>query len=97
MYELKTKPATLVIGIGNKGRNDDGLGWNFAAFIEQMRLPKVSIEYRYQLQIEDAYLISQYERIFFADTLRMFLSYPITGTRYADFLKAVLNKSWLAW
>jgi len=67
MYEPKTKPATLVIGIGNKGRNDDGLGWNFAAFIEQMRLPKVSIEYRYQLQIEDAYLISQYDRIFFAD------------------------------
>lgn len=49
------------------GRNDDGLGWNFADKIEQMRLPNISCEYRFQLQIEDAYLISQYERIFFAD------------------------------
>jgi len=67
MFEPKTKPATLVIGIGNKGRNDDGLGWNFAASIEQMQLPEVTCEYRYQLQIEDAYLISQFKRIYFAD------------------------------
>lgn len=67
MYEPKIKSTTLVIGIGNKGRNDDGLGWDFTEKIEQLKLPDISCEYRFQLQIEDAHLIGQYERVFFAD------------------------------
>ncbi|MDE3142714.1 MAG: hydrogenase maturation protease [Bacteroidota bacterium] len=67
MCEQKIKPATLVIGIGNMGRNDDGLGWNFAEEIEHMNVPNTACVFRFQLQIEDAHLISQYERIFFAD------------------------------
>ena len=56
-----------MIGIGNKGRNDDGLGWEFAEKIEQQQLPNTVCEYRYQLQIEDAHLIGQYETVFFVD------------------------------
>ncbi len=67
MQEQKIKPATLIIGIGNTGRNDDGLGWTFTEKIEEMQLPNITCEYRYQLQIEDAQLVSQYETVFFAD------------------------------
>ncbi len=67
IHELKIKSSTLVIGIGNKGRNDDGLGWEFAEKIEQQQLPNTVCEYRYQLQIEDAHLIGQYETVFFVD------------------------------
>jgi len=67
MQELKTKATTLIIGIGNIGRNDDGLGWDFVEKIEEMQLPHIACEYRYQLQIEDAQLVSQYETVFFAD------------------------------
>lgn len=58
---------TLVIGIGNSGRQDDGLGWVFLEKIEQKMPDLCDFEYRYQLQIEDAELISHYERVLFVD------------------------------
>ena len=57
----------LIIGIGNCGRADDGLGW---AFIDQIKdgLPKnFDYEYRYHLQVEDAELISHYAEVYFID------------------------------
>lgn len=58
---------TLIIGIGNSGRQDDGLGWAFLEKIE-LKMPDLfDFEYRYQLQIEDAELISHYERVLFVD------------------------------
>ena len=57
----------LVIGIGNSGRADDGLGWAFLDAIESMRLDDTDVEYKYQLQIEDADLISQYQEVLFVD------------------------------
>ncbi|MDX1314171.1 MAG: hydrogenase maturation protease [Eudoraea sp.] len=57
----------LIIGVGNSGRADDGLGW---AFIDEVktRLPQnYEYEYRYQLQVEDAELISQYDQVYFVD------------------------------
>jgi len=58
---------TIVIGIGNSGRRDDGLGWAFLEEIEQKWPELCDFEYRYQLQIEDAELISHYERVLFVD------------------------------
>ena len=56
---------TLVIGIGNVGRADDGLGW---AFVDKLSDgAQLEIQYRYQLQVEDAELISNYEEVFFVD------------------------------
>jgi len=55
----------LLIGIGNKGRGDDGLGWAFADRFKEA--DRFEVVYRYQLQIEDAELISQYERVWFVD------------------------------
>jgi hydrogenase maturation protease len=57
----------LLLGIGNCGRADDGLGW---AFLDKLKkkLPKnYDIEYRYQLQIEDAELASHYDKVYFID------------------------------
>lgn len=57
----------LVIGIGNSGRGDDGLGWKFAERVEELFHESCEVEYRYQLQVEDAQLIEPYEAIVFAD------------------------------
>ena len=57
----------LIIGIGNQGRADDGLGWAFLDRIRD-RLPgDFDCEYRYQLQIEDAELLSHYSEVCFVD------------------------------
>ncbi|MCE2611700.1 hydrogenase maturation protease [Flavobacteriaceae bacterium D16] len=57
----------LIIGIGNSGRADDGLGWAFVDEVKD-RLPEsFDFEYRYQLQIEDAELIGHYARVYFVD------------------------------
>lgn len=55
----------LVIGIGNIGRADDGLGWAFLDKIADDE--RFDIQYRYQLQVEDAELISNYKRVWFID------------------------------
>jgi hydrogenase maturation protease len=65
MSVLNPKGKTLVIGIGNDGRGDDAMGWLFADWIAQKG--GMEVEYRYQLQIEDAELISLYEAVIFVD------------------------------
>jgi hydrogenase maturation protease len=65
MSESKTKQ--LIIGIGNAGRQDDGLGWAFLDAIK-MHLPEnVELVYRYQLNIEEAELISSASQVIFVD------------------------------
>ena len=58
---------TLLIGIGNVGREDDGLGWLFLDKISQQFPDFFDVEYRYQLQVEDAELISHYHKVVFID------------------------------
>jgi len=58
---------TLIIGIGNSGRQDDGLGWAFLDKISPLLNNDFDLEYRYQLQIEDAELISHYNMVYFVD------------------------------
>ncbi|MCA0132276.1 hydrogenase maturation protease [Winogradskyella alexanderae] len=60
---------TIIFGIGNNGRQDDGLGWSFLALVET-ESPPFDLEYRYQLQIEDAELISKYENVIFVDACK---------------------------
>ncbi|MEP7127966.1 MAG: hypothetical protein ABI729_03820 [Chitinophagales bacterium] len=59
------KVKVLLIGIGNSGRSDDGLGWMFAEMAS--RFSQIDVEFRYQLQIEDAELVCKYDTVFFAD------------------------------
>lgn len=64
------EPETLLIGIGNSGRSDDGLGWAFLDRIQQGAAFGGRVEYRYQLQVEDAALISDMEHVIFVDSYR---------------------------
>lgn len=65
MNALNPDHKTILIGIGNDGRADDALGWLFAdQFADNSAL---EVTYRYQLQIEDAELISQYDCVVFVD------------------------------
>ncbi len=61
------KIKKLIIGIGNEGRRDDGLGWRFAEKAEVFSADFFDFEYRYQLQVEDAELVSRYDYVIFAD------------------------------
>lgn len=58
---------TLLIGIGNSGRKDDGLGWAFLEAIEKSGLFQGAISYCYQLQVEDTEQISQMDQVIFVD------------------------------
>ncbi|WKK65628.1 hypothetical protein [Lutimonas zeaxanthinifaciens] len=65
MSKEKTKDL-LIIGIGNSGRSDDGLGWQLLGFISKS-FPEIECLYRYQLQVEDASIISSYDSVIFID------------------------------
>jgi len=57
----------LLIGYGNPGRLDDGLGPAVADAVERLRLPGVTVESDYQLQIEDAARIAEHDVVLFCD------------------------------
>jgi len=71
MNEFGKIPRTLLIGIGNNGRSDDALGWLLAD--RMSGIDGMDIEYRYQLQIEDADLIAGYDTVIFADSTKEML------------------------
>lgn len=55
----------LVLGIGNYSRGDDALGWEFIDALKDVS--GIDTDYRYQLQIEDACIISQYDCVVLVD------------------------------
>jgi hydrogenase maturation protease len=61
----------LVYGFGNPGRQDDGLGPAFAEMVEKWardgHRPNIVCDSNYQLNVEDAQLISEYDIVVFAD------------------------------
>ena len=57
----------LVMGYGNPGRLDDGLGPAFSERIQALAIPGVTADADYQLCVEDAAEIAQYDVVFFAD------------------------------
>jgi hydrogenase maturation protease len=67
MKNLKTELSMLLIGIGNSGRGDDGLGWEFVERANSMGYDFLDYEFRYQLQVEDAELIANYDLVLFVD------------------------------
>ena len=68
---LFDNPTSLIYGIGNSGRQDDGLGWAFIDRLEQIRpLPRARLRRAYQLNLEDADLISRYTRVLFVDATK---------------------------
>jgi hydrogenase maturation protease len=62
----------LVFGIGNPGRRDDGLGPALADALARTELgPKsVTSEFRYQLNVEDALTMKDFDIVVFADAAK---------------------------
>ena len=59
----------LLIGYGNPGRGDDGLGPALAAAIETLGLPGVTVDIDYQLTVDHAALIAAHDVVVFADAM----------------------------
>jgi len=60
-------PKFLLIGYGNPGRLDDGLGPALAEAIESLDLPGVTVDSDYQLTVEDAAVVAEHDIVIFAD------------------------------
>ena len=57
----------LILGYGNPGRLDDGLGPALARAVSALQLPAVTVDANYQLTVEDAAEIAEYDVVVFAD------------------------------
>ncbi|HLF36252.1 MAG TPA: hydrogenase maturation protease [Cyclobacteriaceae bacterium] len=68
---MESPVKTLVYGYGNPGRGDDGLGpalvEKIQAWIVENNVLGVDTDSNYQLNIEDAYNIKDYDIVIFAD------------------------------
>lgn len=64
---MTDRPHTLVIGYGNPGRADDGLGPALADAVERADIPGVRAIAAFQLQVEHAAEIALVPRVVFAD------------------------------
>lgn len=63
--------SCLIYGIGNVGRQDDGLGWAFVDWLEVQGLcANADVRRNYQLLLEDAELISTKRRVLFIDATK---------------------------
>ena len=72
--DLLSCESSLVLGIGNAGRQDDGLGWAYVDGLEACLSvrsgPKPQLRHAYQLNLEDADLIHHYRRVLFVDATK---------------------------
>lgn len=57
----------LILCYGNPGRLDDGLGAAFGREFEKFRPQGIDIEIDYQLNVEDAMTVSEYDSVVFVD------------------------------
>lgn len=61
----------MIYGIGNVGRQDDGLGWAFIDWLEETgHCYQAELTRHYQLHLEDADLISHKRRVLFVDATK---------------------------
>lgn len=68
---MSKKLKILLYGYGNPGRKDDGLGPILVDLVEKWiiknEIKNISIDSNYQLNIEDAYTIRDYDIVIFID------------------------------
>ncbi|MCL4221246.1 MAG: hydrogenase maturation protease [Phycisphaerales bacterium] len=82
---MNARPSTLVIGYGNPGRRDDGLGPCAAEAVELARIPGVDVLSDYQLNVEHAADVSAHDVVVFIDAA--------VGTTGPCFLRRLLPRS----
>jgi len=63
----ETLKKVLILGYGNPGRLDDGLGPMFAEEIEKLQLDGVTVDSNYQLAVEDSAAIAEHDYVVFVD------------------------------
>lgn len=80
MNAVEQKPVAI-LGYGNPGRRDDGLGPALASAIAELELPGVTVEEAYQLNIEDAATLAGHGEVVFVDA-------SIAGGEPFEFRKA---------
>ena len=61
------KPSILVIGYGNPGRLDDGLGPAFADALSETGIQGITVQSDYQLTVEDASEVAAHDAAIFVD------------------------------
>ncbi len=59
---------TLLIGYGNPGRGDDGLGPAFATWAAEQALPGLTVITDFQLKVEHAMAVAKARRVLFVDS-----------------------------
>lgn len=59
----------MVYGVGNPGRQDDGLGPALIAILEKKKA-NLTLEAAYQLQVEDSLLFSEQDMVIIVDALK---------------------------
>ena len=64
---MRERLRILLLGYGNPGRCDDGLGPAIAEAVENLGIPGVDIDSNYQLVVEDAQAIAEHDVVIFAD------------------------------
>jgi hydrogenase maturation protease len=83
----------LVYGYGNPGRQDDGLGVLLAdkidSWAKKNKLDTIFTDTNYQLNIEDAYGLNEYDHVIFADAsitdMKNYLFEPVTVSIKPEF------------
>ncbi|MCU0827771.1 MAG: hydrogenase maturation protease [Tabrizicola sp.] len=69
----------LLIGYGNPGRGDDGLGPALAERMSGRNLPGLTVEIDYQLTVDHAALIATHDAVVFADAaMELGMPYRLT-------------------
>jgi len=67
MTPAEQASRVLVIGFGNPGRLDDGLGPALAAELEELGLLNVTVDSNYQLTVEDSDAVKDHDVVIFVD------------------------------
>ncbi len=68
---MNREKKVLIYGYGNPGRRDDGMGIKITEMIEEWKnehnLTQIDVDSNYQLNVEDAEKVSQYDVVIFVD------------------------------
>ncbi|MDP8256254.1 MAG: hydrogenase maturation protease [Candidatus Alcyoniella australis] len=64
---IDSKTRVLLIGYGNPGRLDDGLGPALIERLTGLDLPEVTVDSNYQLSVEDAAAVAEHDVVIFVD------------------------------
>jgi len=67
---LSPEPRILVLGYGNPGRQDDGLGPAVAAAIDRLGWSNITAYDNYQLNVEDALEVAEHDVVWFVDATK---------------------------